>query len=295
MKIGDWSATRSLSGLYREIRELGLETNLAELEAFGFTIIEDALDADLTVRVRDAVLRVAEQRLERSLDLVAESDYDRYDVLPWLLFEDPVFEEAVLIPGPLSLVTYLLGESCLLSSVNSHLKGPGGRALPLHADNGNGVPSPFTAYEQVCNFNYALTDYTESAGCFAVVPGSHRRARQPVASEASLTGSERNPDAIPLEVPAGSAIVYRGHTWHGSFPRADAGLRVNLTVYFCRRFLEPQEDHRRHIPAELLERHGADSRMARLLGTDLAYSWTEKGPDPVKFGKSVRAGRSWHA
>ena len=50
MKIGDWSATRSLSGLYREIRELGLETNLAELEAFGFTIIEDALDADLMPR-----------------------------------------------------------------------------------------------------------------------------------------------------------------------------------------------------------------------------------------------------
>ena len=45
MKIGDWSATRSLSGLYREIRELGLETNLAELEAFGFTIIENVTKA----------------------------------------------------------------------------------------------------------------------------------------------------------------------------------------------------------------------------------------------------------
>ena len=118
MKIGDWPATRDLNGLYRDIRELGIESNLAELEAFGFTIIEDALDPATTVRLRDAVLRVAEQRFERSLDLAGETAYQRYDVIPWLLFEDPVFEEAVLNPRPLALVTYLLGESCLLSSVS---------------------------------------------------------------------------------------------------------------------------------------------------------------------------------
>ncbi len=295
MEIGNWSATPDLNRLYREIRELGLETQLAELEAFGFTIIEDALDTDLRVRIRDAVLRVAERRYERSLDLEAESEYQRYDVLPWLLFEDPVFEEAVLNPRPLALVTYLMGESCLLSSVNSHLKGPGAPPLPLHADNGNGVPAPFPHYDQVCNFNYALTDYSEAGGCFAIVPGSHRLARHPVRGESSLTEPGRNPEAIPLEVPAGSAILYRGNTWHGSFPRSDDGIRVNLTVYFCRRFLEPQEDHRRNIPAELLDRHGAHSRLARLLGIDVAYGWTDEGPDRAKFGKSLRAGRSWHA
>jgi hypothetical protein len=39
MEIGEWRATRDLNDLYREIRDLGLETNLAELEAFGFTVI----------------------------------------------------------------------------------------------------------------------------------------------------------------------------------------------------------------------------------------------------------------
>jgi len=43
MEIGDWAATRDLNRIYADIRALGLETNLAELEAFGFTVIEGAL------------------------------------------------------------------------------------------------------------------------------------------------------------------------------------------------------------------------------------------------------------
>jgi hypothetical protein len=35
MEIGDWRSTRDLNALYREIRQLGLETNLAELDALA--------------------------------------------------------------------------------------------------------------------------------------------------------------------------------------------------------------------------------------------------------------------
>ena len=34
----------------------------SEAEAFGLTIVEDALDAELTVRLRDKVIAVAEER-----------------------------------------------------------------------------------------------------------------------------------------------------------------------------------------------------------------------------------------
>jgi hypothetical protein len=56
MEIGDWAATRDLNAIYGQIRALGLEANLAELEAFGFTVIEGALSPDLTRRLRGAVL-----------------------------------------------------------------------------------------------------------------------------------------------------------------------------------------------------------------------------------------------
>lgn len=50
MEIGDWRATRGLNDLYREIRERGLETNVAKLDAFGFTVVEDAISTELTGR-----------------------------------------------------------------------------------------------------------------------------------------------------------------------------------------------------------------------------------------------------
>ena len=38
MEIQDWKTTAALGPLYREIRELGLETHVAELDAFhGWT------------------------------------------------------------------------------------------------------------------------------------------------------------------------------------------------------------------------------------------------------------------
>ena len=39
MKIEDWESASSMPMLYRELQGLGLESNIAELEAFGFTVV----------------------------------------------------------------------------------------------------------------------------------------------------------------------------------------------------------------------------------------------------------------
>ncbi len=273
-----------LHEVYEEIRALGLIEHLAELEAFGYTVIENALSPELTVSLRDIIVRVVRERSGRPLDLEHETDYSGQQFQPYLLFADPVFRHVVLNPRPLALVTYLLGRHCVLSSLGCHLKGPGGYGLVLHSDQANGVPQPFPAMSLVANCNYALTDYTMAAGALAVVPGSHCRYRQPTRAELRLD----NPEAIAVEVPAGSAIVWHGATWHGSYPRQIPGLRVNLSTYFCRPYLLPQENYRDHLPEGYLD--GADPRLARLLGTELAYGWTDDGPT-----KPFAPQHSWHA
>ncbi len=289
MEIGDWPATRDLSDLYREIRSLGLEARVAELEAFGFTVIEGALSPALTEQLRSAVMSEAEKRFQRTFDL------EGWSLVPYLLYKDPAFEEALLNPGPLALVTYLMGKSCLLSSVASHFKGPRGSGIPLHADTANGAPAPFAPHSQVGNCNYALTDYTEEGGCLAIVPGSHRHARQPTLPELAVEGEMRNPGAIAIEVPAGSAIIWHGNTWHGSFPRTIPGLRVNLSFYFCRQNIQPQENYKDHAPEEVLERHRGNLRFATLIGANTHYGWTDEGPDMQGLMRGNRAGRSWHS
>lgn len=288
MEIGDWRSTSDLNGIYREIRELGLETNLAELEAFGFTIIEDALSPALTKELREAILRVSEVAEGHPLDPDNETEYRNMRYVPFLLFRDPVFKRSVMSPGPLALVTYLLGKHCVLSSLGCHLKGPGGPGLLLHSDQANGVPQPFPAASQTANCNFALTDYTEENGSLAVVPGSHRHLRQPTRSEMGLEGDARNPGVVPIEVPAGTAIVWHGATWHGSFPRKKPGLRINLSNFYARPHLMPQENFRDAIPDGFVE--GEDPRLARLLGADLAYGWKEEGPT-----KPFAPQHTWHA
>ena len=293
MQIGDWSATPDLNDIYREIRALGLETNLAELEAFGFTVVEGALSPDLTRRLKDTVIGIAEARVGRALDLENEEALPDIELIPYLLFKDPVFKESVLNPKPLALITYLLGKHCVLSSLVCHLKGPGGNGLLLHSDSSNGLPEPFSPYSQVANCNYALTDYTEEGGCLAMVPGSHRKHRQPTRWEVGLDGNHRNEHVIPIEVPAGSAIVWHGNTWHGSFPRKQPGLRVNLSNYFCREYLTPQEAYRGNVPDGFLGPD--DERMARLLGGDLIHGWKDEGPGK-KFGQrnmEIARSRTW--
>jgi|HubBroStandDraft_5_1064220.scaffolds.fasta_scaffold165305_1 ectoine hydroxylase-related dioxygenase (phytanoyl-CoA dioxygenase family) len=293
MEIGDWRSTRDLNDLYRQIRELGLETNLAELDAFGFTIVEDALTPGLTLKLREAVVREAEIAFAAKLDIEREEAHRNWKLVPYLLYKDQLFEQAVLNPKPLALISYLLGQSCLLSSLTSHVKGPGGPGLLIHSDTANGVPGPFSPYSHVANCNYALTDYTEAKGALAMIPGSHRYAHQPARDQVGLDGEARNPDAVAIEVPAGAAVIWHGNTWHGSFPRKVPGLRVNLSMYFCRQYMQPQENYKDHVPAELIARHGADSRLLELLGANTVHGWRDEGPQFTP--RSQRAGRSWHA
>lgn len=293
MEIGDWRSSRDLNDLYRQIRGLGLESNLAELDAFGFTVIEDALSPELTLKLRQAVVREAEAAFGARLDVEREETHRNWKLVPYLLYKDQLFEQAVLNPGPLALISYLLGQSCLLSSLTSHVKGPGGPGLLIHSDTANGVPGPFSPYAHVANCNYALTDYTEANGALAMIPGSHRNYRQPGRDEIALDGEHRNPDAVAIEVPAGSAVVWHGNTWHGSFPRKVPGLRVNLSMYFCRQYMQPQENYKDFVPADLIARHGADSRLAALLGANIVHGWRDEGPQFTP--RSQRAGRSWHA
>src|SRR4029077_21071049 len=98
MKIGDWAATPDLNDIYRDIRALGLETNLAELEAFGFTVIEGALSPDEVKATRDKIIEISEARLDRKLDLDAERDYADLSFIPFLLFKDPIFKVGLLNP-----------------------------------------------------------------------------------------------------------------------------------------------------------------------------------------------------
>jgi ectoine hydroxylase-related dioxygenase (phytanoyl-CoA dioxygenase family) len=162
---------------------------------------------------------------------------------------------------PSALISYLLGDSCVLSSMVAMVKGPGTRALPLHVDNGPGVPEPLPPYAQVANATWILSDYTVENGPLCFVPGSHHLCRHPAAEEAD---PRTNPLVVPIEAPKGSLVVFHGNLFHGALPRTAPGLRLNLIMFFTRMYFRPQEDYTNRITPEMLARN--TDRFASLVG-----------------------------
>src|SRR5439155_13058558 len=93
--------------IWEEISRLDLRDNIAELEAKGLTVVppEKVGPPEFAGRLRDAILRIAEDRSGEALDLTGASESGSSVFgqafglqMFYLLFEDPVFPEAVLNP-----------------------------------------------------------------------------------------------------------------------------------------------------------------------------------------------------
>jgi len=289
MSAASWAEAATIPAAYRMIRERGLEKNLEELEAYGLTVItpEQLGEPRVLERARDAVLRIAEERTGARHDIetgehgtVEEGRAGSTDC-QYLLFsfleEDPVFEEIIQHPMTLPLVEYYLGEQCQVSSLTSFIKwsddvgyGPG---LGLHNDSGLYRAGPLPATPHVFNTNWILTDYTLDNGAFCIVPGSHKLCRHPKPGE----GVD---DAVPVEAPAGSVLVFHGNVWHGAFPRKNPGLRLSVNAYYCGPHYRTQESFHGRISDEMLARNG--DRFRELVHYDDIWGFQD-GRGPVPF------------
>ncbi|HEX2040791.1 MAG TPA: phytanoyl-CoA dioxygenase family protein [Acidimicrobiales bacterium] len=296
MLIGEWEGTADLNEVYRDVVKNELQENIAELDAYGFTVVppEKVAPPEFQARLVRALLDAHERttgvHIEDPADAV--NGTDAIVSTHWnLLLEDRVFEEALLNPAVYTLARYLCGRSVVLSDLLGMLKNQDPRPThTLHTDQ-HGTPPPLPPYAQVCNVTWALTEYTAENGPVAIVPGSHRFGRVPMAYEAKFLAENAPVKAIPVEAPAGSLIVWHGNTWHGSFPRKSPGLRLNLIFLFARSYMKTIRDFRRDTPQELLDRNPPE--FADLLGVNHPYPFDgDTFPDADKVKRFVRSGEN---
>ena len=105
---------KSLARILADVDRLNLHRNLVDLETHGYTVLPGVLQANEI----DAAKGAIEARVARTLDETLEGQH----YLPYLLYDAPVFTDILMKAEPLTLITYLLGESCLLSSMGCHLR-----------------------------------------------------------------------------------------------------------------------------------------------------------------------------
>jgi len=260
-----------------EIAQYGLEANVAELETRGYTILPPGKGAppELIERLRTTILRVAEERQGQEagqMGVAFGAGEQAFHLLP----VDTVFEEAVMNPVTLALVTYLAGYRAKLSQCTALIKTNQSDApLHIHTDASAKWPAPWPAQSQTANVNWFLTDYTRENGPLCVVPGSHLWCRPP---GPEFLMAHDHEDVEMIEAPAGSILVWHSNLWHGALPRTAEGKRVTLVMLFMRPHLRTQEDYALTTTAEMIERNPA--RLGVITGglNGLGSPWWDQGP-----------------
>ncbi len=284
MNIEDWPSAKTTPALYRELKELGLLEHLAELEAFGFTVLapEKVGPPEQHAAAREAVLRVACERKGCEEDQLADVFSDGQELLRFILWDDPIFEKLILTPAALGLIQWLVGTDCILSLCNAWIKGKGSSRTSFHADWAQ-FEMPTMAVEPFgANFNYLLSDYSKADGGLAFVPGSHRWRRLPSSEEAGYWAD----NAHAVEAPAGSMIIWGDHTWHGSYPKDTEGLRIMVLGMYNRPHMQTQEAYRETVTDEALARNPL--RFARLMNVYHAMPWGKSGGDHQRMASAPR-------
>ncbi len=279
-----------------EIKELGLEPYILDLEVDGLTVVPpemhgfgldriDQMVALLLAQCEEMVgCRFAlDQGPEAELDFgpgaagLSAIDKERRKpsqfLIQQLARQHRVFRDLAVNPVAVALIRHLIGKDVArFSSHNSFVKWQGefgyGPTLGLHADQ-TAMPLPWGRASLTANTNWCLTDYTKEGGSFAYVPGSHRRGRRPDQPRAAG-------EAVPVECPKGSVIVFHGATWHGAYPRLIPGLRLSVANYYRHLMVTSQEDIQGTFPRQLADDCDDPDLFRQLAGFDDRFPYAEQ-------------------
>jgi ectoine hydroxylase-related dioxygenase (phytanoyl-CoA dioxygenase family) len=233
--------------------------HLERIDSDGYTILEDAIEPDLVVQLRDTIRRLEHDLGVQPRETAAEghATLRMYN----LLAKDPVFQAMPVHPNVLPIAERLLDRGCLLSGMTAIDIGPGEHPQPMHGDDivmARHLPLPHVP--MMVTSMWALTDFTADNGGTRFVPGSHRFAYTPESPDAPVDVVVR-----ALEMRAGSVMLFHGSLWHaGGANVTENDHRLGVNVQYCPGFVRQQQNPYFGVPPEIARTFS--DRLLELLG-----------------------------
>jgi ectoine hydroxylase-related dioxygenase (phytanoyl-CoA dioxygenase family) len=221
-----------------------------QVEERGYAVVEGVLTAEELVFLRgtlDHIYTIYDPEID-GLQRVPG-----YHFSSNLVNKNPFFETMFLRHPVYDIARRVLGEDCILSSLNSFepLKGQGNQGL--HRD---GPPRPPEGTIAM-NSMWSVDGMDQQNGATRLIPGSQHHPDPAPADEQGI---------IYAEVPPGSVVVTSAHVLHAASANHSGRRRRVIHGYFTRRG-RPQQTEQRRFPSAQVQAH-LSSQARRVLAID---------------------------
>jgi ectoine hydroxylase-related dioxygenase (phytanoyl-CoA dioxygenase family) len=261
-----------------------LEESALQLREQGWTTVPGVFEGEKLDALRDGLTVALESARADGQILFREGVdvNDRSIRVLHLLDQHPAFQEMADHPVVRRLVSPVLGEQYLLSSLSANISLPGSESMGIHNDLMAVLPEPWLA-PYGTNLFICLDDMDEENGATRYLPGSHRFTTNDMASDEDLGRT------LPIPATAGSIVAMDGRLWHtsGANRSTDRPRRI-LIAFYIASFIRTQynwgallsEPAKSRLSPNLRELLGLDAgNMGVRLGY-AAFSGTKQGVDP---------------
>ena len=201
----------------------------AHFDHNGYVVVERAVDTEVLARVTDELAPWLQPSAPRG-----RNDFEGFSTnrVYALLAKAPSVAPLVEHPVVLALLDQLLHPNYQLSANLAINLLPGESAQSLHFDDAF-YPQPRPRPALGVSAIWAIDDFTAANGATEVLPGSHRWGEE--------RPGEQDPRIVPIEMPAGSVVIFAGTLWHrGGANRTDR-TRLAITPQYCEPWLRQQE------------------------------------------------------
>jgi ectoine hydroxylase-related dioxygenase (phytanoyl-CoA dioxygenase family) len=236
----------------RPLSDSNLQHHCLKLCDNGFTIVKNVLtEAELTF------LRPAIDDIYATYDPQRDGlrRVDGYRFASNLVNFGAFFESIFLRSPVYDLVRNLLGDDCILSSLNSLEPLPGQGNQVLHRDQ----PSESGSPPIVANSLWAIDEMDRANGATRLIPASHKNSDPPPADESG---------AVYAEVEAGSVIVTNAHILHGASANRSGRRRRVMHGYFTKNGYPQQLEQRKYLSDEVKARLSPLARRVLAIDDD---------------------------
>ncbi|MEV0720558.1 phytanoyl-CoA dioxygenase family protein [Asanoa sp. NPDC050611] len=212
----------------------------------GYAVLHDALSPAEVAGINAEAVRLCRGELGQiGRGAVAAADEPDADVLRRYLCVhhphklSPVIAGALAHPRVVDVLTRVVGPNVKAMQSMLFIKSEGRPGQPWHQDEFF-IPTRDRSLTAVW---IALDDATVENGCLWVLPGSHRRGvlypdrdQDDPRFDCSIEAYDfpyRDEDAVPVEVPAGAAVIFNGYLLHRSLPNSGRhGYRRALANHY---------------------------------------------------------------